>query len=588
MRVTEQILRALNAAEAEDLEDAGCALGYYPGRKGRKARKTVRVLLLAAVFALLFGVTAYALGWFGLSSRLTEAEDTSPFSEARQDQAEQTETEAPLTHYLSFNDYTGTPAAKAHAEWNVFWWDYIGKHQIDNAAESQWKKQLDEESRTIAEIYGCGDAAMLEKLLEIRDKYEVRLHTVSVFPGSDTQFFELSGLKPFFLGEGGLQVQYLYEDGSFKAEGQAALDGRGCPFTLIRGAKGALDPTSNREDRAEEYEEWGLSNDRGQTVGIALGPEPASGEETTEPKMCRCYLFYDSPEYLVTVLGSVPAGEKAKAFAEELANRFDFALLCSGETDLSPVTQAKPREVKPKEGLMTLQDWVATDEYKASSEFRSAVCAWADGLEEYARNLRGLSIYNYYGRFPLQIPELRAAAEDIEARYDLEMPREVRAVLAGSEVDPSCVTPDLGYRNGKEDSTTLPVLSEEDCWELLGVEPFLAEGKPFHIFRYDTGAFFCNLNLSGFTCDLHYIPKGTFYPLFRFVLHPDLSGWAYDTVCGEQVYLVHGGDMEYPHAGIPYVLYESEQGYVIVEIFTNDETYTLQTVADDIDFTKFP
>ena len=33
MRVTEQILRALNAAEAEDLEDAGRVLGYYPGRK---------------------------------------------------------------------------------------------------------------------------------------------------------------------------------------------------------------------------------------------------------------------------------------------------------------------------------------------------------------------------------------------------------------------------------------------------------------------------------------------------------------------------------------------------------------------------
>ena len=307
MRVTEQILRTLNAAEAENLEDAGRVLGYYPGRKGMKARKTVRVLL-AAAFALLFGATAYALGWFGLSSRLTEAEDTSPFAEDRKEQTEQTETEPPLTHYLSFNDYTGTPAAKAHAEWNVFWWDYMGKHQIDNAAESQWKKQLDEESRTIAEIYGCGDAAMLEKLLEIRDKYGIRLHTVSVFPGSDTQFYELSGLKPFFLGEGGLQVQYLYEDGSFKAEGQAALDGRGCPFTLIRGAKGALDPASNREDRAEEYEEWGLTNDRGQTVGIALGPEPASGEETTAPKMRRCYLFYDSPEYLVTVLGSVPAG----------------------------------------------------------------------------------------------------------------------------------------------------------------------------------------------------------------------------------------------------------------------------------------
>ncbi len=588
MRVTEQILRALNTAEAKDLEDAGRVLGYFPAGKERGARKAVRVLLLAAAFALLFGVTAYALGWFGLSARLTEAEDTSPFAVETLVQEQQKETKPPVAHYLSFNDYAGTPAAKAHAEWNVFWWDYVGNHSFDNAVESEWKQQLDTEMTAIADIYGCGDAAMLDKLLEIRDKYGVRLHTASVFPGNEERFYKLSGLKPFFLGEGEIQVQYLYEDGSFKAEGQAALEGQGYPFTLARGAKGALDPASNREDRAENYEEWGISNEKGQTVGIALGPEPVLEEETPEPRMRSCYLFFDSKDYIVTVMGCVPSGEKARDDAEELANRFDFDLLCSGKTDLSPVTQAKPREVKPKEGLMTLQDWVATDEYKASSEFRSAVCTWADGLEENKGNYRGLSVYNYYGSFPPQIPEVRDIAEEIEARYDLEMPGEVRAVLGGSEVDPSRVTTGMGYRNGKDDYAALPALSEEQSWAILGVEPFTSAGKPFQIFRYDTGAFFCDLNLSGYTCDVHYIPKGTFYPLFRFVLHPELTGWAYDTACGEQVYLVHGGDMEYPHAGIPYVLYESELGYVIVEIYSNDDTYTLQAVANAIDFTKFP
>ena len=237
---------------------------------------------------------------------------------------------------------------------------------------------------------------------------------------------------------------------------------------------------------------------------------------------------------------------------------------------------------------MTLADWVDTDEYKASSAFRSAVCTWADGLEENQGHVRGLSIYNYYGGFPPQIPEVRTIAEEIEARYDLKMPHDVRAVLGGSEVDPSRVTTGMGYRSGREDYATLPALSEEEIWSILGVEPFTATGKPFQIFRYDTGAFFCDLNLSGCTCDVHYIPKGSFYPLFRFVLHPELTGWAYDTACGEQVYLVHGGEMEYPHAGIPYVLYESDLGYVIVEILSNDDTYTLQAVADDIDFTKFP
>ena len=582
MRVTEQLLCAMNGAESGDLEDAGVSLGYLRRRKSG-VRKLGRILLIAAVLMALFTGTAWAAGWFGLSARLTEAADSSPFAG---DRPGQTENETPTTHYLSFNDYANTPAAKAHAEWNVFWWDYVGSHSFDNAAQAQWQNQLGEEMRAIVNIYGCGDQAMLDKLMEIRDKYQVRLHTASVFPENAESFYQLSGLEPFFRGEGEIQMQYLYEDGSFKAEGQAAVDGKGYPFTLVRGAKGVLDPAGNTEDRAAEYEEWTYRTKMGAEITIALGPAQESELELEGAGWCSFYLFYDSPDYVVTVMSAMPQGNREAV--QTMAEHFDFAALSGGKTDLSPVTEAKPRQVRPKEGLMTLADWVETDEYKASSEFRSGVCAWADGLEENKGNSRGLGIYNYYGSFPPEDPELRALAEEIEARYGLEMPHKVRAVLGGCEVDPARVNWDMGYRDVKHDYERLPTRSQEELWEILAVEPFTQSGRLFHLFSYDTGAFFCNVVTGSSGYDLHYIPKGSFYPLFRFVLHPELTGWAYDTACGEQVYLVHGGAMEYPHAGIPYVLYETELGYVIVECYSDDSTYTLQSVADDIDFSKFP
>ena len=584
MRVTEQLLHALNRAESGDIEDAGASLGYL--RRGkRRGRRGGRILLIAAVLMALLTGTAYAAGWFGLSSRLTEAEDSTPYAG---DRPGQTENETPTTHYLSFNDYANTPAAKAHAEWNVFWWNYMASHSIDNASEYQWQKQIGPEMTAIARIYGCGDQSMLDKLLEIRDRYGVRLHTAWVFPDNTESFYQLSGLKPFFRGKGEIQMQYLFEDGSFKAEGQAAPDGKGYPFTLVRGAKGALDPASNTEDRAAEYEEWTYQTTKGAEITIALGPAQESEGKLEGAGWRSFYLFYDCQDYVVTVMSALPQGDREAV--QTMAECFDFAVLAGGKTDLSPVTQAKPREIKPKDGLMTLADFVKTDEYKASSEFRSAVCDWADGLEENKGHVPGLSVYNYYGSFPPKIPEVRAAAEDIENRYDLEMPHAVRAVLGGGEVDPDSVTSGLGQRvpEGKSWEECRQERSQEELWEILGVEPFTQNGKLFHLFRYDTGAFFCNIVTGSSGYDLHYIPKGTFYPLFRFVLHPELTGWAYDTACGVQVYLVHGGDMEYPHSGIPYVLYETETAYVIAECYADDSAYTLQSVADDIDFTKFP
>ena len=49
MRVSEQMIRALDAASDRDIEDTGRALGCLPRRKARPRRRIGRVLLIAAV-----------------------------------------------------------------------------------------------------------------------------------------------------------------------------------------------------------------------------------------------------------------------------------------------------------------------------------------------------------------------------------------------------------------------------------------------------------------------------------------------------------------------------------------------------------
>lgn len=573
MRVSEQVIRALGAVEDPQIEEAGRKLSYLPKKKVRPRLRVGRTLLIAAIFAMLFSVTAYAAGWFGLSARLTEAEDTTPYAEEGDG----------LRHYLSFNDYAETPAAKAHAAWNVFWWDHVDGRSFDPVEEAAWLARIGEEQAAIANIYGCGDQTMLNKLLEIRDQYGVRLHTEMLFLQNNKEFYVVTGLTPFVSGEGELQMQYVYEDGSFKGEGWTKLDGEACWYTLVRGAKGALDPASNTEDRAEEYEEWVCATAKGAEVTVALGPKP---EADTAPYR-GCYLFYDSPDYVITVMGAVPNTEEAKSSAEKLAGCFDFAALKVGGTDLSPITQAQPREVKAKEGLLTLQDWVATDEYRASSAFQRRFCAYADTLPENQDNVRGASFYYYFGSFPSGLDEVNAAYAQIEEDYDLTMPRELRMIWFGTEVDPNCVTSHGGYQ---ADSDTKfgggQSRSVEERYALLGVEPFLAEGKLSTASKYDNGAFYSYISFGHSSYSLHYIPKGAFYPLFRFVLHPELEGWAYDAACGQQVYLVLGGEMAYPDTGFGYILYETDSAYLIVE--ADSDASRLQSIADDIDFTQFP
>lgn len=70
-------------------------------------------------------------------------------------------------------------------------------------------------------------------------------------------------------------------------------------------------------------------------------------------------------------------------------------------------------------------------------------------------------------------------------------------------------------------------------------------------------------------------------------MNPELEGWAYESACGEQVYIVPSGPNNYPVLSYCSIIYETDSAYVIAYAPGGADAGYLQMVADDISFTMF-
>ena len=567
---SEELSAAMSDIDERHIVEAGQKLGYTDkkGKNGRK--KTLRVLLIAAAISVLFAATAAATGWFGFSSRVTPAEDPLGLSEGG---------------YISMNDYADTPAGQAHAEWCRFWNEYVSSHEFENYDELSWLGG-NEELESYYHIYAAYDQAMMDKLLEIRDKYGISLHTEAVIVPNPEMFYKVTGTEPFIdeSVKSSLFPKPVYEDGSFSAEGGIYFGEYSYLFSLIKGMKGVLDPSSNYLYRAEDYQEWQYTTDEGQLLNLAVYTGPI------DRGALDCFIFCEGKDCLVTIFGSLPCAEDSFRAVEEYAELFDYGTLCNAKPDLSSVLNTEPTAVKPKGELLTLANWVETDEYKASSEFQKFYCDYVSSLEEYkGKFVEGFPYFFYYGAFPTGIGAIDEAYNRILEEYALQPAGKAEAVWGGRKIPEEYldhITADRGFLcSDGVDYMDFPDLTVEEIYAVLGCEDFFTgdEILPFAI-AYENGAFQCTNGKA----EVNYIPKGCFYPLMRYCLHPEAEGWAYDTACGEQVYITQAGEMVYPVGGYSTIIYETDLAYVIaLNESGQNEPYYLEMLADSIDFTKF-
>jgi|GEM_PF-3793171 len=574
-----EILYALADVADADVEQTAQTLGYLRAARRRGVRKAARVLLIAALLTALFAATAYAAGWLGLRERVSDAPVTllDPETGAPVDAGE--------SGMLSNSAYAADPAGQAHAEWVAFLRDYRAAYwesaHSNNDAEN-WHPD-DPELQKTAVCYGVYDQAGLDKLLEIRDRYGVTLHTDLAVPRGTQSFLTVTGLEPFMLCDGGMAgwgAGYVYEDGSYHYEGGTArlADGSSVDFTVDCGRRGALDPAYLPVIHMEDYTEREYVNANGDTVVLCV----AEGHRSS-------FLFYEGREYLITVRSD---SEQAEA----LADCFDFAAMSALRPDLSSLLDSAPTAAQARSGLLTLADFVETDEYKAASAFQTLyndyylpiANEWLAAIGSH--HPEGYSELYYYGGFPTGAAAVDEGLTELLQQYPLTPAGALETLIwYGLPLPDGGVRPDGGMETAAYAAAQGRELSRAEVTEAFGMGSFLrGDYEAESVLVWANGARYCQFRSrgTGISGMLHYIPKGCFYPLLHFAPHPQREGWAYDSACGEQVYLVSDTQGEYPTGPRSYVLCETDAAYVVIEGLS--EPAVLEALADAVDFTKLP
>lgn len=561
------LLQAMEGIGAKQVQEAGSLLGYTGQKSRRGRRKLWRTLLLAAVIASLLGVTAYAAGWFGLSSRVQPAPPLISFTPNPKDPISELPREP--GGLISANGYANSPAALAHKEWHEFWVSYTDSHPEIFEGED-WLPE-DEELKPYAVLYAAFDQTMLDKLLEIQDSYSIKLHSQKKLMPNSSMFYRVTGTGEFVLSDDidmKGAAHYVYEDGSFYIQARAMIDGQDCFVDLSRGTKNVLDPMLSYVYDLEKYQESLYTTGKGVEVNLA-----SNGKSS--------FVFYDSGDYIVTV--HADCGN-----AQALAQMFDFEAMCQGETDLG-LLNTEPVIAQKKEGLLTMEEFMETPEYQASTRFQEVTTdvAHEERIAKRPDIPFGRFPSFYYGYFPTGKEVLDQTLEELLAVYPLTLPREDVSIQHDKHVPVEYIE-DIGVYNRDLRELELEEAMQEDYCKLMGTGHFLTSEDAYFIAAtsWDNGCWQAGIFMGHSSFELAYIPKGCFYPLLV-APKAEGSGYAYDSACGEQVYIYSYAATGYPTYNA-YILYETKSAYVVATVLTGmpDLSYT-QNAADMIDFTMF-
>lgn len=533
-------------------------------KRRRVPVKLLRTALLAAALAALFSVTAYALGWFGLGERAVHTGYETTLAVIEEDGSSHLESAEAVI--LLPTGYRESPEYQAAAEWFSFQLQYQEEMSAASVAAGggAWDWCDDEGAAALlgTDVYLASDVTMAEKLLEIRDRYGLKLHSFLVFPPTEAEFARLTGTAPFFLGQGWVSPSYVFEDGAYKSEGSLLLDGQECIWSLSRYVPGTIPAYLTLIRDEADFEEWTYTTALGATVVIDMSREGQNLSMNSENEaLYRSVLIhYTGEDAFLNLSGQVPGGREQ---AEALAEAFDFAAACEGEPEENFLLE-KRAYTGEKTGLL-LSELARRPEYRAAQAFlgryiaRSGSILARDGCPQ--------------GCTEETDPALRESFEEIGAEYQLRYPGDW-AWIHNGHVYPR------GYNGGVRDfDAYTEELSTEEIWQRMGLAPFDAV-EPQDLLVYDTG----------FALDTPYYrlrcwQKGSFFPNLRLPGEgADREEWLFETKCGAVVGLSLPGEEAYACSAI---VYEGRESYVLV-IPNHPDLYALQAIAWNIDFSQFP
>lgn len=288
----ERIIRALN-----DVDDI-YILEAMPERKIIKHISWKKWVCVAACLILLIALStvAYANNWFGIRDLLLPLTHQSHTGETEE------------TDIIGLSGYQGSAEWQALAEWMEFVNQYDPEGKIYQASEGRLDSSFARYS-----CYLVYSGEMADKMDSIVEKYGLKLHTTSYDLQEHLELVEALG---DFLGSNDAYFSYMYEDGTFEAEGTIEfLDIGVWDFQLLRSVKGTFHDTMLEVGDISQYQETAYETACGVAVTLALGED-------------RALVFADLADSFVTV--TIPYGLKnglEQVHLQILADSIDFTAL---------------------------------------------------------------------------------------------------------------------------------------------------------------------------------------------------------------------------------------------------------------------
>lgn len=286
---------------------------YQTMRHGKNVKRLAMLAAAIALSAALSGL-AVAANFFGLRNALLP------------------ERRSVNTDFISLSGYSDTPESKALAEWEAF----LETYDRDGAIIGR----IGNGPTGFEERYGnylVYTQEMADKLEEITAKYGLKLHQwmEEVLPETWTaagEFYQRN-VTPY--------SGYIYENGTFRFDGDAELDGYGTiEYQFSRSVKGAFGDVALNVGDFSGFEEWGYQTADGTTVTLGLGERN------------RSLILTDLGDsfVLVNVLtgrqedGSFSSGAIGREELEELADSFLYSALTPvKEPDREAILDANER-----------------------------------------------------------------------------------------------------------------------------------------------------------------------------------------------------------------------------------------------------
>ena len=227
-------------------------------RRRTPMKKSVLVAIIAAAILCLAGCAYVIMKLQEIS--MGEYTSTVPNPENREELIQET------SEFISLQGLQGSAEYLATKEWQ----DFLANYDQDRAIISEIGNEPTglEDLGCLYQVY---TQEMYDKLMEIADKYGLRLHTEMNAVDQEELDYRVGG--SFMGDELSRGWSYIYEDGTFQFDGEALLDEKVVYMQFRRSVKGTLEEPILRIGSVEEYREVSYETSCGESVLLELGKD---------------------------------------------------------------------------------------------------------------------------------------------------------------------------------------------------------------------------------------------------------------------------------------------------------------------------